>query len=420
MSRGHTFKPGAAYRNGKLYEFTGDCVIVMRGWPEMRAWQWTGIFARPWRCVRPRLHRVSLREIGRMENPYLQPPEPNGQMLFPFAYSHTGACAYRAFWWGVPKAYREWVMPFRDRRWHMLALLARCPGADDLIVSNPALAFCLASNWAFHKPAVCQPLRAARSLVCKKQRRILEWLGFPGTESARQILRRIPPRSMTVQFLINLRAALRSTEWIRPLRFMNRITEDVFSIITTPERSSAVAFSFLEELAQEPYPNMYSGMAARIDDIRRMGEMLGRKIPRLRTMAQMNEVHDELVSALNLRQEAGRRFFPDPPVPGRSGEIEPLTTCQDLAVEGREQRHCVASYTEAVRGGHVYVYRMLKPERATLSIVPAHGGWVLGEIRGCHNARVQPDTCQAVRNWLNARPIANRPEPSSAKPGLFT
>ena len=66
MTSEFSFHSGAAYRNGKLYEFTRDCVIVMKGWPEMRAWQWTGEYARPWRHVRPRLKRISLRGLSRM------------------------------------------------------------------------------------------------------------------------------------------------------------------------------------------------------------------------------------------------------------------------------------------------------------------------------------------------------------------
>ena len=97
MAYEHTFKMGAAYRNGKLYEFTWDCVIVMKGWPVMRAWQWTGEYARPWRHVRPRLERISLHGLSRMPDPDSHPPEPNGQMRFPFAYSFVARNAYRAF-----------------------------------------------------------------------------------------------------------------------------------------------------------------------------------------------------------------------------------------------------------------------------------------------------------------------------------
>lgn len=399
MTKDNSFKSGAAYRNGKLYEFTRDCVIVMKGWPEMRAWQWTGIYARPWRHVRPRLKRISLREMGHMEDPDLQPPEPDGQMLFPFAYSHTGIRAFRAFWWAVPQAYRDLVMPFRDRRWHMLALLARCPGADDLVAGNPALAFCLASNWAFHKPAVRQPLRAARSLVYKKQRRILEWLGFPGTEAMRQLLRRIPRESLTVEFMASLCSAIQSPEVSRRLSFMGRITQDVFRLIASPEITPYVAFSLLEEVSQVRAPD---AVAFRIQDMLHMSVELQRKLPKLRSIAQVNQLHEDLVFDFNLKREDTGEPLPPPPLPGKEGEIEPLETSQELAIEGRLQQHCVGSYAHSVRRGQTYVYRMLKPERATLAIMQGPRGWTLREIHGYRNADVQPETCQAALDWLNS------------------
>lgn len=399
-----SFHSGAAYRNGKLYEFSGHCVIVMKGWPEMRAWQWTGEYARPWRHVRPRLKRISLRGLSRMPDPDSHPPEPDGQMLFPFAYSHVARNAYRAFWWAVPERYRDLVMPFRDRRWHMLALLARCPGAGDLVASNPALAFCLASNWAFHWPVPSHPLRAARALVYKKQRRILEWLGFPGTEAVRQLLRRIPRESMTVEFLTSLRAAIQLPELARRLGFMGRVTMDVFYLIATPEIAPYVAFSLLDEVSHDRVPDAGRMFAYKIRDMLHMSEELQRKLPVMRSVAQVNQLHDDLVFDFNLRREdAGGDPLPPPPLPGKAGEIEPLETCHDLALEGRLQQHCVGSYSHAVRHGQAYVYRMLKPERATLAIAFGRGGWRLRDIRGFRNADVRPESLKAAMDWLSSQ-----------------
>lgn len=420
MTSEFSFHSGAAYRNGKLYEFTRDCVIVMKGWPEMRAWQWTGEYARPWRHVRPRLKRVSLRGLSRMPDPDCHPPEPNGQMLFPFAYSFVARHAYRAFWWAVPEAYRELVMPFRDRRWHMLSLLARCPGADDLTVSNPALAFCLASNWAFHVPIASHPLRAARSLVFKKQRHILEWLGYPGTESGRQLLRRIPRESLTVEFLTSLRAAIQSPEVARRLSFMDRISQDVFYLIATKEIAPHVAFSLLDEVSQVRVPDAGPVIAFRIRDMLNMSEELQRKLPRLRSVAQVDQLHEDLVFDYNLQREAADDApLPPPPIAGKEGEIEPLETCQELAIEGRLQQHCVGSYAHSVRRGQAYVYRMLKPERATLAIMQGPRGWTMREIHGYRNADVRPETCQAALDWLNSRQPLSRSDPVLALTGGF-
>ena len=52
--------------------------------------------------------------------------------------------------------------------WQQVEALIRCgESALDLVRSNPALAYLVASNWVFHQPAVRQPLRSARALLRK-------------------------------------------------------------------------------------------------------------------------------------------------------------------------------------------------------------------------------------------------------------
>ena len=133
---------------------------------------------------------------------------PDGQMALPGVTSREERYAkeqyhYQAarcvFVHSLPREVREELRRYAERKWHLLNLFARCPGALDLSRSNPGLAYALASNWAFHKPAVARPIRAARSLVHKKQKAILEWLGFPATEPARRILAKIRPKSLRLR-----------------------------------------------------------------------------------------------------------------------------------------------------------------------------------------------------------------------------
>lgn len=397
------FTAGAAYRNGKLYEFTSSRVTVMKGWPLMLAWQWSEHKPR-WVHVRPNLRRISLKRLAREKDPDRHPPEPNGQMLLPFACSLVAGRAYRAFWRSVPAPVREMVMPFLEGRWQMLALLARCPGAEDLARNNPALAFCLASNGSFHWPKPSRPLRAARALVFRKQRRILEWLGFPGTESARQALRRVPPETMSEWFFRDLRRALWNPGLARQIGFLDRINECVLSVLMAPAGGPTAAFALLEEIAHDPHSDWSSEIARGMEDIGRLCEELHRPLPRLSSIARVVEVHAELTGGLNGRlgeDDANNKGpLPPPPLPGKEGEIEPLVSRQELVAEGRLQHHCVGSYSSAVRSGRIYVYRMLKPERATLAIALGSAGWVLREIHGFQNSGVRPESMKAVLDWL--------------------
>lgn len=64
-----------------------------------------------------------------------------------------------------------------------------------------------------------------------------------------------------------------------------------------------------------------------------------------------------------MRRTAG---FVEPPVPGIT-DIVPLTDAGELLEEGRAPRNYLGGYGLGVDAGKVCVYRVLKPERATLS-----------------------------------------------------
>jgi hypothetical protein len=92
--------------------------------------------------------------------------------------------------------------------------------------------------------------------------------------------------------------------------------------------------------------------------------------------------------------------FPRPPLPAVD-EIVPLRRPEDLIAEGRQQRNCVASYIGRVAQGGIYIYRVLSPERATLSVVKLEDGcWHLDQLLGAGNRAVGAVTRQLVAAWL--------------------
>jgi hypothetical protein len=108
-----------------------------------------------------------------------------------------------------------------------------------------------------------------------------------------------------------------------------------------------------------------------------------------------------------LRRDHARRAaeeaipFPPPPFPG-TADILPLTTAADLVQEGEEMRHCVAIYGPRVRAGECYVYRVLRPTRATVSLVRQGRRWEMEQVAGIANADVPDEILEAVRRWANS------------------
>ena len=71
-----------------------------------------------------------------------------------------------------------------------------------------------------------------------------------------------------------------------------------------------------------------------------------------------------------------------------------------LLDEGRCQHNCVVSYAGRVAKGKVAIYRVLEPERATLSLVRRRDLWHIEQLKGPCNHPVKAKTRQAVRAWI--------------------
>jgi hypothetical protein len=80
-----------------------------------------------------------------------------------------------------------------------------------------------------------------------------------------------------------------------------------------------------------------------------------------------------------------------------------------LLEEGRRQHNCVRSYAGEVAMGRMAIYRVLQPERATLSLAKRAGCWRVDQLKGPCNRPVQPATRRAVLDWFTAESGGARP-----------
>ena len=111
-----------------------------------------------------------------------------------------------------------------------------------------------------------------------------------------------------------------------------------------------------------------------------------------------HEVAEEFQNYVEVKRAVGS--FLEPPVPG-TADIEPLTDAGQLLEEGRAQRNCVGGYGPGVASGKQFIYRVLRPERATLSLrLGSDGEWGIGQLLRACNQKVSPATTLAVLRWL--------------------
>lgn len=305
----------------------------------------------------------------------------------------------------IPEEVLVTVSAFSSRHWHLLNLISRCPGAMDLVKSTPALAFALASLWVFRENPPKQPLRAARSLLRKPQSDIAAWLGFPKSKSAIQILRKIKPADCTIPNLLELRNLYFC--FSKSLCHMQQITSHALYIMSHSRLDYSLSSSYVYQLGLNPSPEWLESEPRLIRDVLWLRDTLGEQEEcTIHSHQNLQKQHDQLVERMG-RMDLKRIInneLPAPPFgPSMTAEvhIEPLTTAIDLIKEGKAQKNCVGAYADRVRRGGLYVYRVLAPERATLSIAMQRDhAWIIDEIKANDNNDVQESTIQHVKKWL--------------------
>ncbi len=453
-------RPGISFKNGKLYVFEKSQVLVLQGWPDPRAW--VKGKRKGWHHDRKRADKFFTMHLfpddGR---PSLTPPDPSKvecpDYLNQAAYtddererhwaSHRRAVVREwkekhgqaDFFDQIPPEIRSALLLYSCRRWHLLNLFARVPSAFDLYISNPALCFALASNWVFHKPAVQQPMRAARSLVRKKQKHLLGWLGFPATDSARKVLQKINPAAVSVESLLYLRDTLQDPGRAKILCHLPCLNAGVLRLVNDIRIMPQLTCRLLEDVAQnrQDYSEAFTYQIL-IDTLRMDRQLGGGHCPeRFISLNRLHDVHDGLSQRFNAAREQQREAnpedegymrvqypvaFPGPPYEGTPA-IQPITSPEDLIAEGKAMRHCVASYAWDIAKGTEYIYRVIEPVRATLSIYIRGRAWSPGQLLRTANKDVPREIKQAVfQQLLNSRkleitspPIVTSNPPPEAK-----
>ncbi len=331
------------------------------------------------------------------------------------------AAAFSAFRQEVPSEMVSVVEPFGSHQWALLLLLDEQPRSIDLALSNPVLAYCLANNDQFRSTRIDAASFQAICYSHRKQRIVLEWLDFPGTEAMARLMRKIPPECAHPSILRRLRNAGKAdSRAYDMLTHLPAINAAVLELVTYPQLIDLITPKFLLEAAgTETEPGTPTPADMILSALGILRTVAPRRAVRPFTTIQEAALFQREVDAeyhaylLRQRQEQpapvarrGRRQYPLPPVPG-TPDIIPLTTAEQLRAEGREQCNCVGGYVARVMKGATYIYRITAPERATLAIIRSSDGcWYRSELKARRNASVYAETARAVDIWLASHRVS--------------
>jgi hypothetical protein len=309
----------------------------------------------------------------------------------------------------LPKDIARILEPIRCGQWAMLNFLTLDWRAKELAASNPTLAYCVAARVRNATLSEPHQIDAIVGTISQKRRAILEWLRFPSTEATVRILGKIHPASLAPSLLDSLRGCLADPEVVKRIGHLRSVNMGVVSLVADPRLRTHASSRLLADVSSDKRERHYSFAAELLERTLDMQEVVAadRRVPRFRSKEEIRRFHDEMAVLWSRadRESTTTYRFPKPPLPG-TPEIVPLRTAADLVEEGEHQHNCVGSYGRYVERGTTYIYRVLKPTRATLSIVRGSDGqWQRGELLAADNDPVDARTERAVHRWLACHAI---------------
>jgi hypothetical protein len=408
-------RKGVAFRNDKLYVFGTFAIVVVRCWPELMAWKKTRQHP-TWMPCRPALDsrdaRLGLQYSISGGDPFELRAPNSRQLLLPFPdREREKASQYTQAWadWfrQIPPEIRRYVADFRCRYYHVFSLCGRSSEAFHTWRDNPALLMMCSSPWVFRRSIPSRRrIEWARQQVGQKRKKILETLGWPGTEAMARLVAKVPASSADIPTLLFLRDAVhRDAETVKILSHLRRLNAGVVLLVTHPQIRHMVAPSLIEEVSEDRLEDEAPRTGWVIKNCLEMLEVDG--LPAVNRFYNINGVmnlHEELRDRLWwLSDSRCLGPFPPPPVPG-SPLVQPICSAEDLYQEGEEMMHCVFSRAPLVARGEEYIYSVRGPlQRATLSVWRSGDKqWQLGEIRGRQNANPIYSTTETVIHWWHS------------------
>ena len=391
-------RPGFRFYNGKLMITTDEQVRIIESWPDLKAIRKL-TENKYWEKFVPVVRLLRPKSASTIDS--LGPGNVRSMALDPL---HEKYLAFYHFRNSIPPEITRQVERFSSRQWMLLSLCKRREHAKDLLEQNPALGFGVAHLGKF-RPHISEPLATAAKVSAMRQRDMLGWINFPKTQAWVNILAKIPPEAVTLERLRSLGRAAIQPEVEDQLKHLRSVNGWVVALVSERRFAGLVAPTLLAELTESTDDAIPQEAFHLLEEILSMAQRLPPRpnLQPIRNQETLRKRHQEVSAAFGqlLEREREENNLPLPPLPG-TPEIVPLIYAEELIQEGCDQHNCVGSYTKWVHDGNGYIYRVLAPERATLSIIQgADGCWCIDQLKLACNKPAKPETYQVVRAWLN-------------------
>lgn len=411
----------ANIRGEWLFVQSGRKLTAINGWPVLKCWRRKPMET-VWYPAHPNLDIVTGTIEGAPDEVTQHLPSILRNLLTSKAESPGGKTRFsdahrillhdlapiRHYFSNIPADVRAVVSQFHSKHWRILELVSEGgTPALQLLKSNPALGFCLASYRDFLASKKAAQQFDLATVLRLRQRDICALLGFTSTEAAVSILKKVDPDACSVTHLIRLRSRLRE-KWIQnSLLHMQAIRLGTMSVLCSTAYA-AITTRFLAQIARDDLEGGYGFYTLiAFKYVASLHQHLKKRRMRkgmFTTIRRMRKYSDKLNEELDQKNRSELLAMEFPPAPFCGDEnIVPLDNPALLKEEADEQYNCVTKFAADIRDGQIALYRIEHPERATFSLTWQEGRWALAEIAGRLNANVADPTRAFVLSWLDKR-----------------
>ncbi|WP_158509940.1 PcfJ domain-containing protein [Halomonas chromatireducens] len=360
------------------------------------------LYLAPWRSETPFSWASYVEQERIASGNFLEPPGIGWEML--------NATQGEMLTHGMPKPVRRAIANAPFLGVELAQACGQLPAARELAEASPLLLIMLV-DWAIETR-----LTRAEFADCltQKQAVLCDAVGLPGGPATAKLLKCCGLRPMIRRELFELKRTLNRPRTTALLRHHQPLCLDHVVFMARHEGFCwpgllRVVDGILD--TQPPRPGQVAWLRQLLADVERILGDNRQALPQVTNMAELQCLHDRLVDRFNeqinqagrattataLRNEYGA--YPPPPLPAY-GDLTPVTSWEDLLLEGQRMRHCVGSYHHAVATGRVAIYHLRSPEPVTVAIRPQGNGWVLSEARVKCNFMPSASSRQKIQAWL--------------------
>lgn len=314
----------------------------------------------------------------------------------------------------IPSEYHEIAAKSDDLKITMLVGLHRAPKLYDIARDAPVLAYMLT-----YAKVAYTPSSELKKLVGLPRRKISEIVGGHGTQSEVKFITKIKFGKISRKQLHKVNLLISNPMVLENLKYVSLEHVDEILLDSLYSNWSLLSCSYyrrhiekrygkhvkerMDEVLWSSYENNMVSVTGDIHQVlkefyRNHEDEYIRTMRKCPTYASLNRFYYAL-----LNNKAGHRIdmpFGPPPIPG-TDNIIPIRTVDELFNEGFEMDHCAALYCREIKDGNFYIYKICKPERATIGIsIDEDRKYSIADIRLYNNKDPSDATVRIVEAWL--------------------